>query len=313
MIYTLTPSPSLDLEYCIGSSLQEGRSYRSKEENLRPGGRGINISLMLKNLGVDSTALGFVAGFFGDELMRLTAALGIRTGFIRVRRGRTRVNVKIRSGNAATSVKGPGPKISLDDVNYLLRKIKALQDDDILVLAGSVPPNVPRDFYSLFFEALKGRNTKIMADVPLLNLKEILKHRPFLVRPSIIDLEHEAGHGFDKVSDVLEAFSSLKEQGAEQILLSMGDEGTYFCCSDGSVCLIKSQRPIVTLDRSGAADALLAGFVCGLNAGSDLLQAAVLAVAAGSATAMTAGMAAQDEVFSIKEQMGDCISPVGNV
>lgn len=183
MIYTLTPSPSLDLEYCIGSSLQEGRSYRSKEENLRPGGRGINISLMLKNLGVDSTALGFVAGFFGDELMRLTAALGIRTGFIRVRRGRTRVNVKIRSGNAATSVKGPGPKISLDDVNYLLRKIKALQDDDILVLAGSVPPNVPRDFYSLFFEALKGRNTKIMADVPLLNLKEILKHRPFWSGP----------------------------------------------------------------------------------------------------------------------------------
>ncbi len=151
MIYTVTSSPSLDLIVSLSSTLESGGNFRAIEEELRPGGKGINISIMLKNLGCNSTALGFVAGFSGDELMRMTMASGINTGFIRVRRGRTRINIRIKD-TKETKINGLGPTVTSDDINYLINKIKIIKENDILVLAGMVPPSLPQDIYRTFFE-----------------------------------------------------------------------------------------------------------------------------------------------------------------
>ena len=156
MIYTVTTSPTLDLIMDINDPLISGGAYRASHEELRPGGKGINISIMLCHLGITSTALGFVAGFSGDELMRLTAASGIQTGFIRVRRGRTRINLRIKDHLKETRINGLGPAVTAQDLEYLLRKLKSLTDEDILVLGGIVPPTLPQDIFKTFFKRFAG-------------------------------------------------------------------------------------------------------------------------------------------------------------
>ena len=181
MIYTVTTSPTLDLMMDLNEALISGGSYRATHEELRPGGKGINISIMLRHLEITSTALGFVAGFSGDELMRLTAASGIQTGFIRVRRGRTRINLRIKDHQKETRINGLGPAVTAQDLEYLLRKLKSLTDDDILVLGGIVPPTLPQDIFKTFFKALEGKKTKVIIDTSPEFLEAILEFKPFFL------------------------------------------------------------------------------------------------------------------------------------
>lgn len=310
MIYTVTTSPSLDLVMQLPTNLAVGQVNRVVHEELRPGGKGINISIMLHNLGVTSTAFGFVAGFSGDELMRLTAALGVKTGFLRVRRGRTRINVRLKEDSqpGQTSINGLGPEVSNDDIAYLVRKIAKLTAEDYLVLAGMVPPSLPQDIYSTFFESLSERpqlsRPKVIVDAPAEQFKYVLKYGPFLLKPNLKELETYFNTELADAKSVLDACAKLQQEGARNILVSLGKHGAIFldeyknsyriAAPGGNLC-----------DKTGAGDSMIAGFLADYQVSHSLESAAYMAVAAGSATATTAGIADKNKVMELRAQMKD--------
>lgn len=305
MIYTVTTSPSLDLVMKLQNPLAIGQTNRAVSEELRPGGKGINISIMLHNLGVTSTAFGFVAGFSGDELMRLTAATGVKTGFLRVRRGRTRINVRIKETPEQTSINGLGPEVSADDIQYMVRKLSGLTSDDYLVLAGMVPPSLPHDIYSIFFEALKENSQpKVIVDAPADQFKYILKYRPFLIKPNINELKEYVNMQFHNGQDVLNACYKLQEEGARNILVSIGKYGAVFLDEDGNATRIAAPGGEM-IDRTGAGDSMISGFLADYIVNHNLKSAAMMAVATGSATATTDGIAIRDTVDLLRQQMTD--------
>ncbi len=311
MIYTVTTSPSLDLIMKLQNPLAIGQTNRAVGEELRPGGKGINISIMLHNLGITSTAFGFVAGFSGDELMRLTAATGVKTGFLRVRRGRTRINVRIKGSNDApeqTSINGLGPEVSADDIQYMLRKLSGLCSDDFLVLAGMVPPSLPHDIYSSFFEALKeGSQPRVVVDAPADQFKYVLKYRPFLIKPNLYELRDYLGVQFTDGNSVLQACYRLQDEGARNILVSIGKYGAVFLDELGNATRIAAPGGQM-IDKTGAGDSMISGFLADYIVNNDLKSAAMMAVATGSATATTDGIAIRDTVELLRAQMTDEIS-----
>ncbi len=308
MIYTVTTSPSLDLIMQLPNELALGQVNRVVHEELRPGGKGINISIMLHNLGVTSTAFGFVAGFSGDELMRLTAALGVKTGFLRVRRGRTRINVRLKEEQKSgqTSINGLGPEVSSDDIAYLVRKIAKLTGEDYLVLAGMVPPSLPQDIYSTFFECLSEHPTrpKVVVDAPAEQFKYVLKYGPFLVKPNLKELETYFKTELKDAPSVLKACAQLQSEGARNILVSLGAHGAIFL--DEHQNSYRIAAPGGTLrDKTGAGDSMIAGFLADYQVSHSLESAAYMAVAAGSATATTSGIADKASVMALRAQMKD--------
>lgn len=305
MIYTVTTSPTLDLMMDLNEALISGGSYRATHEELRPGGKGINISIMLRHLEITSTALGFVAGFSGDELMRLTAASGIQTGFIRVRRGRTRINLRIKDHQKETRINGLGPAVTAQDLEYLLRKLKSLTDDDILVLGGIVPPTLPQDIFKTFFKALEGKKTKVIIDTSPEFLEAILEFKPFLVKPDKLELSSYLKLDFTEEKDIFKALHYLKDKGAQNILLSLGKRGTYFMTADSKLTYIACPKAenAPNLDKTGAGDSMIAGFLFDYLETANLNSAALMAVAAGSATATAIGIASKDEVLKLRGLM----------
>lgn len=357
MIYTVTTSPSLDLVMQLSSPLVPGKTHRAIKEELRPGGKGINISIMLHNLGVTSTACGFVAGFSGDELMRLMAAAGIKTGFLRVRRGRTRINVRIKDGlspspsvevseeaeaaqsdsaaaasgadtgglgdsgadtggdsSAAagawmhgiqTGVNGLGPSVTADDINYLVRKIAALTKDDFLVLAGMVPPSLPQDIYSTFFASFKpSAAPKVIVDAPADQFKYVLQYHPFLIKPNLKELSDYLKLELKSADAVLEACHRLQCEGARNILVSLGKHGAIFM--DETCNHYRINAPGGKLvEKTGAGDSMIAGFLADYLKNHSLESAAYMAVAAGSATATSEGIATKERVLALRAQMPD--------
>lgn len=305
MIYTVTTSPSLDLVMKLQSPLQVGSNARAVSEELRPGGKGVNISIMLHNLGITSTAFGFVAGFSGDELMRMTAALGVKTGFIRVRRGRTRINVKLKDEqNSTTSINGLGPQVAADDIQYLVRKISALTSEDYLVLAGMVPPSLPQDIYTTFFENLKpGNAPKVIVDAPVELCFPVLKFHPFLIKPSISELSEQLKMEIKNANDVIAACHYLQSQGAVNILVSLGCKGAIFVGENQSYRIVAPSGTVN--DKTGAGDSMIAGFLADYITNHDIESAAYMAVAAGSATAMTPGISNSETVMNLRRLMQD--------
>lgn len=302
MIYTVTTSPSLDLIIKLQSELTIGANHRVVEEELRPGGKGINISIMLHNLGVPSTAFAFVAGFSGDELMRMTAATGVKTAFIRVRRGRTRINVKIKD-EKPTSINGLGPQVSQDDINYLIKKISALTKDDYLVLAGTVPPSLPQDIYKSFFEAMKPESApQVIVDTPADQFKYVLKFHPFLIKPNLKDLKDYLKTPIETNEEIILAGKQLQAEGARNVLISLGKNGAVFIDEFGKSSSILAPGGTVT-DKTGAGDSMIAGFLAEYIKDQDLESAAYMSVATGSATALTAGLADKQTVIDLRQQM----------
>ncbi len=307
MIFTVTTSPSLDLVMDLSGQVRPGKILRAVREELRPGGKGINISIMLKNLGVTSTALGFVAGFSGDELMRLTTAAGIQTGFIRVRRGRTRINLRLKEQSACylhqeTRINGLGPGITPDDIKYLVRKVSALQDGDFLVLAGTVPPSLPQDIYTTFFQALDQKKVDVIVDAPAELLQAVLPYHPFLIKPNLDELKGYLNQELNTTTDIIKAAHHLQQEGARNVLVSMGSFGAVFVNTDGRELILRAPGG-VAVDKTGAGDSMVAGFLASYIKHHDLKLASKLAVAAGSATALSNGIAGQAKVLELYEQM----------
>ena len=300
MIYTVTFNPSLDYIVSV-NDFQLGLTNRTDSELIHPGGKGINVSTILMNLGIDSTAFGFAAGFTGEEIIREVEAMGIRSDFIKIDSGISRINLKLKNIDG-TEINGSGPEISEEKIEELLRKLDILGEGDILVLAGSIPASMPADMYSTIMERLQHKNVTFIVDATKDLLINVLKYKPFLIKPN----NHELGELFDvKLTtreEVIPYGKKLQKQGARNVLISMAGEGAVLVAEDGSV--YEAPAPKGTLVNAvGAGDSMVAGFTAGWIEKKDYRHAFYMGVSAGSASAFSEYLATKEEIMDLYEKV----------
>lgn len=300
MICTVTFNPSLD--YIIHTDgLALGAVNRATFENIMAGGKGINVSIVLKNLGHDTRALGFVAGFTGNEIVRQLDELGVSCDFIRVEQGMSRINVKI-SAPEETEINGIGPAIEQRHIDALMARLDTLGNGDTLIISGSVPSMLPGDIYERIMARLEGRGVRIVVDATRDLLVNVLPYHPFLIKPN----NHELGEIFDVElvtrEEVVPYARKLQERGAQNVLVSMAGEGAVLVCEDGTVCT--SPSPCGTVVNSvGAGDSMVAGFIAGYEETGDVAQAFKMGLCTGSASAFHMGLATRDQVEELLAQL----------
>lgn len=297
MIYTVTFNPSLDYVVQV-DDFAVGEINRTRTESIYPGGKGINVSLVLQNLGLPSVALGFTAGFSGAEIERLLQEAGCRCDFIAVKEGYSRINTKIISG-AETALNGQGPQLSEAELAALFNKLRRLTQDDVLVLAGSIPASLPNNIYEQILELLQPVGTRVVVDATGDLLLKVLKYRPFLIKPNHEELGEFFGRGpLLTEEEILAAAKKLQQQGARNVLVSRGANGALLLDENGK--LHKQASPKGTLVNSvGAGDSMVAGFLAGYLQTQDYDAALRLGVAAGSASAFKAWLATREDVEKI--------------
>lgn len=299
MIYTVTFNPSLDYIVTV-KDFTCGVVNRTCDEIIYPGGKGINVSMVLKNLGYESTALGFLAGFTGDKIQALLKEKGVSTDFISVEKGMSRINVKLRS-NEETEINGQGPKIEEKDIKELYQKLDELKDGDVLVLAGSIPDVMPGSMYMDIMKHLSDRKLRIVVDATKDLLVNVLEYHPFLIKPN----NHELGEIFnvklEKKEEVVKYAKLLQEKGARNVLVSMAGEGAVLVAENGDV--YKADAPKGTLKNSvGAGDSMVAGFLAGYLEKENYKDAFAMGVCTGSASAFSEELATKTEVVELLEK-----------
>lgn len=296
MIYTVTFNPSLDYIVSV-DDFRLGRTNRTSSELLLPGGKGINVSTILTNLGIESTALGFVAGFTGEEIVRRAEEIGIRSDFIRISGGVSRINVKLKNIDG-TEINGMGPDIGKDKVAELMEKLSALGEGDVLVLAGSIPASMPDDIYSRILEQLDGKGVMYVVDATGDLLLNVLRYHPFLIKPNNHELGEIFGVELKTREEVVPYGRKLQEMGAENVLISMAGEGAVLVAEDGKV--YEAPAPEGTLVNAvGAGDSMVAGFTAGWMERHDCRHAFYMGVASGSASAFSEYLATKDEIMEL--------------
>lgn len=297
MNYTVTLNPSLDYIISV-KDFQLGRTNRAESERLLPGGKGINVSIALGNLGIDSAALGFAAGFTGAELEKRLEERNIRHEFIRLEEGFTRINFKLGSPDG-TEINGQGPVVGSEELGRLIERLSGLGDGDILVLSGSVPSSMTSDIYCNILEALSGRDIRIILDAAGEPFRKALPGRPFLVKPNLQELGELFDVELSERKQVIQCAKKLKEEGAQNVLVSMAGRGALFLADDGRMFEAPAPKGVL-VNSVGAGDAMVAGFVAGWLEKGDYEHAFRMGVAAGSASAFSedfAGRKEIDEVF----------------
>ncbi len=301
MIYTVTCNPSLDYVLDV-DDFAIGRTNRAREARIYPGGKGINVSAILRELGLSSVALGFIAGFTGDELEREIASLGIESRMIRCGGGMTRINVKLRPMEG-TEVNAPGPAIGREQEEALFSQLGELRAGDVLFLSGSLPPSMPPDSYRRMMEAAPPGVLAIV-DASGDALREALPMHPFLVKPNRDELAELFGEAPATRGEALSLAARLREMGARNALVSLAGDGAVLSAEDGGE--YESAAPRGRLANGvGAGDSMVAGFVAGYLEGGDYLRAFRLGLAAGSASAFSEGLATRDMIDSVYRQICD--------
>ena len=297
MIYTVTFNPAVDYVVHL-NAFTPGETNRSVSEEVYFGGKGINVSIILAQLGMESTALGFVAGFTGEALEKALVAGGTRTDFIRLPEGMTRINVKMK-GDCETEINASGPRIDAASLEKLFAKLEVLQAGDTLVLAGSVPGSLPADIYEQILKKLSGRGIRFVVDATGKLLLNVLKYRPFLIKPNRAELEEICGRKLDTQEKLVEGASELKAMGAQNVLISLGKDGAQLLDEHGKVHAheVLGGKPVNTV---GAGDSMVAGFIAGCEKGYE--HALLMGVAAGGATACAKGLATREEIFALLPQ-----------
>lgn len=298
MIYTLTMNPALDYVMRL-PSVKEGATNRAVSTDLQFGGKGINVSLVLSELGVESTALGFAAGFTGAALTAHLTERGIRADFIPLTEGLTRINVKLKTPEGAhpeTEINAAGPSIPAEAREALYQRLDTLNEEDILVLAGSIPSSLPKDTYRAIMERLAGRGIRFAVDAEGTVLTETLRHHPFLIKPNRAELEGIMGRELPTDNDLEEAAADLQRRGAMNVLVSLGGEGALLLDENGEYHRAKA-LPIVPVNTVGAGDSTVAGFLAGVGRGYG--YALKLAMACGAATASSEGIASRNAIFDL--------------
>lgn len=298
MIYTVTFNPAIDyVVHCDEFSL--GSVNRTSSEAMFFGGKGINVSLVLAQLGVSSCALGFTAGFTGEAIENGIASLGIKSEFIRVREGFSRINVKLKSG-VETEINGQGPVISEDELQRLFDRLSQLSDGDTLVLAGSVPKSLPDDVYEQILARLSGRDIRTIVDASGELLRKVLKYRPYLIKPNDIELAALFDTELRSDDDIIYYCKKLQELGARNILVSMAEKGSLLLTESGEVYREGVCRGEVR-NSVGAGDSMVAGFIAGLSEGFG--YALKLGTACGGATAFSDGLAERKDIDRLLMQL----------
>ena len=296
MICTVTFNPSLDYIVRV-DDMRLGAINRTTYEQVLPGGKGVNVSIMLGNLGHASRALGFVAGFTGDELVRLCAEAGVDCDFIRVERGMTRVNVKVKSAEE-TELNGMGPQMGEEDVEVLLARTDALGAGDTLVVSGSVPACLPHDMYERVMERVAPRGVRVVVDAERDLLTRTLPLGPFLVKPNNHELGDIFGVELRTRDEVVPYARRLQEMGAANVLVSMAGEGGVLVAETGEVFQSPAAKGTV-VNSVGAGDSSVAGFLAGLDETGSYEAAFRMALATGSASAFSDHLATRAEVEAL--------------
>ena len=299
MIYTVTFNPALDYIVQI-SQWNIGGVNRAENSVVRAGGKGVNVSLVLKNLGHENTALGFAAGFTGNQLIKELTDRGCSADFISLERGMTRINVKIK-GSHETEINGEGPEIPGNAVEALMMQLDQTRDGDILVLSGSIPASLSPDMYEQIMEAQQGKDVKVAVDATGDLLLNVLKYHPFLIKPN----HHELGEIFHvTIADKKEAVyygEKLRQMGAVNVLISMAGEGAVLLDEKGGIH--ESAAPEGKVVNSvGAGDSMVAGFLAGYLETGNYERAFRMGVAAGSASAFSEGLATREETEALQEK-----------
>lgn len=296
MIYTVTFNPSLDYivgveQFCLGAT------NRTSYEQMLAGGKGINVSYVLKNLGFESTALGFLAGFVGEELKRRLNADGIHTDFLMLEHGVSRINIKLKNIDG-TEINGRGPDIEAQQVAKLREKINALKKGDILVLAGSIPHSMPDTIYMDIMADLQDRGIDIIVDATKDLLLNVLPYHPFLIKPNNHELGELFGVKIEQREEVLPYAKKLQEKGARNVLVSMAGKGAVLLDENGQTYQCSAPNGEV-VNAVGAGDSMVAGFIAGYLKQKDYAYAFHQGVAAGSASAFSEKLAEKEEIEAL--------------
>lgn len=298
MIYTVTFNPSIDYVIKVDDFIP-GTVNRVAYENKYAGGKGINVSRVLNNLGVKSKALGFIGGFTGAFIETSLQQEGVETDFVTVN-GDTRINVKLKS-NEETEINGAGPNILPDDLNKLFEKINSLDSEDFLVLAGNVQSSLPRDIYSRIQRNLEGKGVKIVVDTTGEALVSTLKYKPFLIKPNNHELSEIFNVQINTKEEIVHYAQKLREMGAQNVIISMAGEGALLVSEKG---VYHASAPKGEVKNSvGAGDSLIAGFLASYSKTSDISLAFKSGVASGSATAFSMDLCKREEVENLFSQV----------
>ena len=293
MIFTVTFNPSLDYIVRV-DEMRLGTINRTNYEQLLPGGKGINVSIVLGNLGHPSRALGFSAGVTGVALEKLLADTGVDADLVHVKAGFTRINAKVKAVEE-TEINGQGPRIAPEDVDALFSKLDVLGQDDTLVISGSVPNTLPSDMYEQVMERLAGRGVRIVVDAERDLLTRVLPYRPFLVKPNNHELGDLFGVTLKTRDEVVPYARRMQEMGAQNVLVSMAGEGGVLVAADGQVYQSPAAKGTV-VNSVGAGDSCVAGFLAGLMETGSYQTAFRMGLAAGSASAFSDHLATRPEV-----------------
>lgn len=300
MIYTVTFNPSLDYIVSV-DNFRLGLTNRTSSELILPGGKGINVSTVLMNLGIQSTALGFVAGFTGKEIVLELERLGVPSEFIWIEQGLSRINLKLKSIDG-TEINGRGPEIGKEKLEQLMKRLQTLSSGDVLFLSGSIPDSVPADIYRRIMEDLKDKGVVIVVDATRELLLNVLEYHPFLIKPNNHELGEIFGVELNTRDAVIPYGKRLQEQGARNVLISMGGEGAVLIAENGAV--YQEEAPKGTLVNAvGAGDSMVAGFMAGWLQRQDYQYAFHLGLAAGSASAFSEYLADKQEIYDVYQQI----------
>lgn len=298
MVYTITFNPALD--YVIETKeFQIGEINRSQKEYILPGGKGINVSIVLKTLDIDSIAFGFIAGFVGEEIDRKVKEYGVKTDFIKIENDISRINVKITKSSEETAINGKGPFIKQSYVKMLYKKIKMIEDGDILILSGSIPKGISNDIYKNICQKIENRDVKIIVDSTGDLLLKTLKYHPFLIKPN----QHELGEIFNvnisNQEEAIEYAKKLQLQGAKNVLVSMGNIGAVLLDEHGYEYKMKALNIEKTANTVGAGDSMVAGFIAGYQLFNNYEKALKMGMAAATATASSMSLATKEKIYEL--------------
>ena len=300
MIYTITFNPALDYISKV-DNFEIGKINRTKEEKILPGGKGLNVSTVLKNLGFQSTALGFIAGFTGKELKTEIEKYGIQTDFIEVKEGITRINVKI-SSDVETALNGNGPIITEADIEKLLEQISKFNNEDIVILAGNIPKGIKNNIYEIICSKLEKNGVTFVVDSTKELLINVLKYKPFLIKPNKEELEETFKEKIETKEEIIVHAKKLQLIGAQNVLISLGGEGAILLTTEGKEFYSKAPKGKV-INTVGAGDSMVAGFIAGYVKSGDFEQAFKMGIATGSASSFSMNLATAEEVANLLKEI----------
>ena len=300
MIYTVTFNPSLDYSIRI-KDFKTGTVNRTQFEEIRVGGKGINVSIVLTSLGTDNIALGFVAGFTGEQIESGMKRRGCKTDFIHLPQGFSRINVKMISGEE-TELNGMGPAVSAEECEQFMMRLNVLKPGDTLVLSGSVPNSMPQDVYETILKSIDTEKIRVVVDTSSELLRRTLAYHPFLIKPNLIELSELFGRSLTADDDIVGCAKHLQEEGARNVLVSMGSEGAILVTEQGQVFSAPAPSGIL-VDSIGAGDSMVAGFLSGYLDRNSMVDGFAKGLAAGSATAYKQGLATREEIAAIAQRI----------